>query len=258
MTDLTIFREYEPHELGKDGYPAAWHRIPGLMLVGPPYREALPVESKWGVKDLVRAEAGHRCERCLHPYVVGESGTIEEGDELHPARTLRETGFPQEALDAAFERRIADGEDVVEEPGAGSRTHWSPCDERCSHGGPLRCRALPSGEWRDERSFGQGTTAGQMVEHALAVEAAWRILTVHHLNGRKHDLRWWNLAALCQRCHLRIQTTVQMERVYPLEHTDWFKPHAAGWYAYAYEGLNLTREETMERLDELLALERAA
>jgi hypothetical protein len=38
----------------------------------------------------------------------------------------------------------------------------------------------------------------------------------------------------------------------------WFKPYAAGWYAWSYLGEDLTREETMARMDELLALEMAA
>lgn len=109
---------------------------------------------------------------------------------------------------------------------------WSPCDDGCSHGGPVR--------------------------HVGATEAQWRILTVHHLNGVKGDCRWWNLAALCQRCHLVIQGRVVMERVYPFEHSPWFKPYAAGWYASAYLGEDLTRDEVMARLDELLALERMA
>jgi hypothetical protein len=114
---------------------------------------------------------------------------------------------------------------------------WSPCDERCTH----RDRA---GDW----CFGRG-------DEPLA---RWRILTVHHLTGNKADLRWWNLAALCQRCHLQIQGRVRMEQVYPYEHSDWFKPYAAGYYAATYLGEDLTREETVTRLDELLGLERVA
>jgi hypothetical protein len=105
--------------------------------------------------------------------------------------------------------------------GAGGQ---SPCDDQCTHGGP----------------------------------SEWRILTVHHLNGVKADLRWWNLAALCQRCHLTIQGRVQMERIWPWPHSEWFKPYAAGWYAHAYLGEDLTRTEAEQRLDELLALELAA
>lgn len=115
---------------------------------------------------------------------------------------------------------------------------WSPCDDGCKHDGPGRSRGIA-------------------IRDGLQ-QARWRILTVHHLNGDKADCRWWNLASLCQRCHLRIQRTVVLPRVFPWEHTEWFKPYAAGWYAHAYLGEDLTREETLARLDELLDLERVA
>lgn len=115
---------------------------------------------------------------------------------------------------------------------------WSPCDELCTHGvGPTFTRA------RGEK-----------------VEAAWRILTVHHLltgQAGKRNLLWWNLVSLCQRCHLTIQRRVDLRRVYPWPHSDWFRPYAAGWYAFAYLGEELSRVETLERLDDLLALEAA-
>ena len=47
-------------------------------------------------------------------------------------------------------------------------------------------------------------------------------------------------------------------RVWPWEHSDWFKPYVAGYYAFAYLGEDLTRAEVEARLDELLALERIA
>ena len=100
----------------------------------------------------------------------------------------------------------------------------APCDDQCTHGGP--------GEWR--------------------------ILTVHHLDGCKGNCRWWNLAALCQRCHLTIQGRVRMERVYPWPHSEWFRPYVAGYYAWTYLGEDLTREQVEARMDELLALECAA
>ena len=87
----------------------------------------------------------------------------------------------------------------------------------------------------------------------------WRILTVHHLTGNKSDCRWWNCIPLCQRCHLSIQGRVNPERPWVMtEHTPWFRPYVAGFYAVKYLDLDLTREETMARLDELLDLERAA
>jgi len=114
---------------------------------------------------------------------------------------------------------------------------WSPCDDHCTHDGPTR--------ERQER----GTYP------TVITEAQWRILTVHHLNGVKWDCRWWNLVALCQVCHLTVQGRVRMEQVYPHPHSPWFQPHAAGYYASAYLGQDLSRDETMSRLEELLALE---
>ena len=172
---MRLLRVYDAgvDEFGKDGYPVEWHAT---------------------VKHLVRELAGHRCERCLHPYRVG-------------------------------------GEETPE---------WTPCDELCRHGGP----------WRTESDDYQGTGGPRTWR-----EAQWRVLTVHHLNGVKRDCRWWNLVALCQRCHLTIQGKVVMDRAFVARHSDWFQPYAAAWYALKYLGLELTREETMARLDELLALE---
>ena len=194
---MTPFRVYEPDECGTDGYPLAWHKIDG----GP------------GVKHLVREQAGHRCVRCLHPFVCGET------------------------------------------PGK-----WSPCDERCGHRGPVRLSyRADDGSYVENLEHDLATEAGVVVGYGKRVEALQRVLTTHHLrlgDDAKRDLRWWNLAALCQRCHLTIQGRVQMERVWPWEHSYWFQPYAAGWYAWSYLGEDLTRSEVEARLDELLALER--
>jgi hypothetical protein len=55
-------------------------------------------------------------------------------------------------------------------------------------------------------------------------------LTVHHLDGNKSNCADWNLAALCQRCHLHIQGIVNMFQFYMFTHSDWFTPHLAGFY----------------------------
>jgi hypothetical protein len=170
---VTDYRQYDPavDEFGRDGYPKAWHRE---------------------IKHAVRAEAGHRCVRCGHPYRNGEHG---------------------------------DG-------------HWSPCDARCTH---------PS------------TREEDLLHDATGVRlAAWRILTVHHLDGDKANCRWWNLASLCQRCHLHIQGKVDMARVYPFEHTAWMQPYVAGYYAHVYLNEDLAPAEVFARLPELLQLERIA
>lgn len=90
--------------------------------------------------------------------------------------------------------------------------------------------------------------------HAPHSREGARVLTVHHLNGDKSNCRWWNLAALCQRCHLHIQGTVKMDQGFLFEHSEWFKPYAAGYYAWAKLGLDLSLGEVMDRLEELLAL----
>lgn len=81
----------------------------------------------------------------------------------------------------------------------------------------------------------------------------WRILTVHHFDGDKANCRWWNLGALCQRCHLAIQGKVKMEQTYLYPHSEWFRPYVAGFYAFTVLGLDLSREEVGERMEELLA-----
>ena len=132
---------------------------------------------------------------------------------------------------------------------------WSPCDEQCSHGGPIH--KVGDG-YGDPPTYDPVGTAGRLVAWGNTIEAQWRILTVHHLTGEKADCRWWNLAALCQRCHLQIQGRVQMGRVWPWEHSEWFQPYVAGWYAWTYLGEDLTRDQVVRRMDELLALERIA
>lgn len=78
-------------------------------------------------------------------------------------------------------------------------------------------------------------------------------LTVHHLTMDPANNRWWNLAALCQRCHLRIQSKVIMERTWYLPHSEWFRPYAAGYYANLH-GLPDDREYVLAHMDELIAI----
>ena len=203
---------FDPGEIGPDGYPYAWNRPtpPTVLLHEPAARPP--------VKDLIRSQAGNRCERCGHPY----------------------------------------------ERGMGE---WSACDERCTHHGPIRYRDSHLGdrdEWRRRDVIPTTAAEARLDElpHGTGVrwdiEAQWRILTVHHLNGVKHDLRWWNLAALCQRCHLTIQAKVRLERPYDRPHTEWFRPHAAGYYASVIAEETgepePSRELVLASIDELLAI----
>jgi hypothetical protein len=135
---------------------------------------------------------------------------------------------------------------------------WSPCDEHCTHDGPLRIFYSEEAGSVAIDQLSAGFVARDIIptyEPEGRVEARWRVLTVHHLTGAKLDCRWWNLPALCQRCHLEIQGRVRMERVYILPHSEWFRPYVAGYYAWTYLREDLSREEVTARLDELLALE---
>jgi hypothetical protein len=198
-----LFRRYEPDELGSDGYPLAWHRLPlGWFAPGVVYTPG------WGLKHIVRYQADYRCVRCAHPYAGG-------------------------------------GE-------------WSPCDERCTHAGPARELATVAAschevELADDPWAPLGVAA--LCAAGARIEARWRVLTVHHLDNDKANCRWWNLAALCQRCHLEIQGRVRMDRRWLHEHSLWFRPYVAGYYALVYGGEELSRAQVDERLDELLALE---
>jgi hypothetical protein len=74
--------------------------------------------------------------------------------------------------------------------------------------------------WKCERCGGAHSMEGAM------------ILTVHHLDGDKRNCADWNLAALCQRCHLRIQGRVKMQQMFfeqILDVAQWFKPHLEGY-----------------------------
>ena len=116
---------------------------------------------------------------------------------------------------------------------------------RCGHPHELPAQHVPCDEKCDASRHPGGLNDGRQ-----------RILTTHHLDGDKHNLAWWNLVPLCQVCHLIIQAKVVMEREYMFEHSEWFKPFVAGWYARRYLGQNLSRDEVMQCLDDLLSLER--
>lgn len=173
--------------------------------------------------------------------------------------TDRSDGYPQEWHDVVKHQvREEAGHRCIRckhpyKGGEHGRGEWTPCDEECLHRGPYKFRD-DNGEWQvvPKKS---GEVAG-IVAAERETEAAWRILTVHHLSGQKLDLRWWNLTALCQVCHLHIQGKVKMDRPWLLDHSEWFKVYAAGFYASKFLKLELSREETMARLEELLALGR--
>ena len=88
------------------------------------------------------------------------------------------------------------------------------------------------------------------------------MLTVHHLDMDPSNCAWWNCVALCQKCHLQIQHKVVMERFWMFDHSEWFRPYLAGYYAVRtgwvstkdyQESLRVfTREEALLEFDMLL------
>ena len=91
--------------------------------------------------------------------------------------------------------------------------------------------------------------------HAHEPKAGYS-LTVHHLDISPANCEWWNLAPLCQRCHLQIQAKVVMERPWMLPHSDWFKPYVAGYYA-SQHGKPTERDYVLAHIDELISLGQA-
>lgn len=219
------FRLYlDPDEIGLDGYPYAWH---GKK---PDRTEIKALDLPGGSLVTPVTFAGKPIGAPLKDLVRERDGNrcLRCG---HPYTKGSEQNSP--------------------------RSEWSPCDMQCSHVGPMRVR------WtnRETEEWGLyedmlGVTPPKLIAATAEVQAQWRILTVHHLNGIKVDCRWFNLVSLCQRDHLYIQSAVVMERPYHYEHSEWFKPFAAGFYAAKYLGVELSQEQTMERLDELLGLEK--
>jgi hypothetical protein len=131
-----------------------------------------------------------------------------------------------------------------------------PCDERCDlerhpEFRPPRALDLTMPEHARPTLFLRGGR-----RWVLAGRRRQRVLTVAHLDDDKANCRWWNLAALCQVCHLSTQSRIEMQRTWVLEHSAWFHPYVAGFYAWRYLGEDLSRLEVEARLDELLELER--
>lgn len=90
----------------------------------------------------------------------------------------------------------------------------------------IATRIKAAAGWRCERC-----------QHPNSVETG-HVLTVHHLDGHKANCEDWNLAALCQRCHLHIQHKVKMNQLFFSEMitvSPWFKPHLEGFLKWQNE-----------------------
>lgn len=104
-----------------------------------------------------------------------------------------------------------------------SRAGWRCVRCRHKHSTPLRPQRCD--EHCDASRHSGGLNDGKQ-----------RVLTVHHLDGDRANCIWWNLAPLCQVCHLIIQAKVIMDRPWEmLPHSKWFLPYVAGYYAHKNE-----------------------
>lgn len=76
------------------------------------------------------------------------------------------------------------------------------------------------------------------------------VLTVHHLDGNKRNLERWNLAALCQRCHLRVQSRVDWyQDLLDGVHSRWLAVHIVMYNEWAEKKnrLKLTLRQIVDR-----------
>jgi hypothetical protein len=109
-------------------------------------------------------------------------------------------------------------------------------------------------DWKDIAQAVKEAAGWRCVRCGHAHEpTAGYTLTVHHADMSPANNEWYNLLPLCQRCHLHIQGKVVMERVWMFEHSAWFRPYVAGYYA-AQAGLPTERAWVEAHADALIAL----
>lgn len=134
-----------------------------------------------------------------------------------------------------------------------------PCDDGCDLSRHPEWRPARASDLAGPEYARPLTVRRRGADWTLYREPRQRVLTVAHLDDNKANARWWNLAALCQVCHLSTQSRIEMERPWVMTpHSAWFRPYVAGFYARKYLGQELTRAEVEARMDELLALESRA
>ena len=116
---------------------------------------------------------------------------------------------------------------------------------------PVKVMPIASGGWLVKSG---GLVCDEWCRHKKSVPEKRRVLTVAHFDDDKSNCAWWNLGALCQVCHLQFQGRVRMNQTYLYPHSAWFWHYVAGYYAHAILGEDLTRDEIVGRLCELLTL----
>lgn len=87
-------------------------------------------------------------------------------------------------------------------------------------------------DWKAMAAAVKADAGGKCVRCGTASNyASGHVLTVHHFDGDRDNNARWNLMALCQRCHLSVQSRVDPEIPLLLDPAPWAMPFIAGFYA---------------------------
>jgi hypothetical protein len=94
----------------------------------------------------------------------------------------------------------------------------------------MGCSLRPSaglGRWTESNQTGCDSvcTHGEPFITSVTRNEVQRTLTVHHLDGDKSNCALWNLAVLCQQCHLQVQAKVCWDQTYLGDHQPWMQRH---------------------------------
>lgn len=202
---MNVSRIYEVHECDEHGELFDWERCRACKgtgrLDGPEMQRFVEWAKKCifcnghgSLKAATLAEKALRCmryelrcESCEHP---SSNGTWEGGSPPDAVTLANLTDITLSEL--------RDGNDQP----LGGAGLYSPCDEGCRHGGPIRGQMYPGlNDPPPPRLIEFSATypdAAAWTKY-MPVEASWRTVDVRTL-GWPHDLRPERLAVLCLRC----------------------------------------------------------
>ena len=86
-------------------------------------------------------------------------------------------------------------------------------------------------DWRELSAAVKREAGGRCVRCGHPHDAAsGHVLTVHHFDGDRDNNARWNLMALCQRCHLSVQSRVDPANPIIFDPAVWAMPYIAGLY----------------------------
>lgn len=223
---MSILRVYDPSECDAAGVPLDWERCRCQSFAmtddvscqfcldqGSLKAAALDHELRWQRSEHIYAQLHGevlrevafmgRCTSCSHPM---SEGTWEDHSRVPHAGVLAgDEGLRRTWVRWAFEELRAGREptrlDDSLPQSDGRVVHYSPCDEACTHGGPIRWKATWADEphtWMPEGPL-EAVPTGKGVANGTTIEASWRPIDIRTL-GWPHDLRPEKLAVLCLRC----------------------------------------------------------